>query len=131
MQFFTAFTDNSWWYLKLNIHQPLKTRTKLTTSPPLSTFLKKSSILLSLLSAQELRDSLALHYKKPLSSIPSMYEGCGVPLVLSMPLIVILGAWSLIGIMRLGMHLVTLFLWFGHQLLRSHLCVMVLPVLIH
>ena len=51
--------------------------------------------------------------------------------VLSIPLIVALVAWSLIGIMRLGMHSVTLFLWFGHQLLRSQLCVIDLPVLIH
>ena len=51
--------------------------------------------------------------------------------VLSIPLIVALGAWSLVGIMRLGMRSVTLLLWFGHQLFRSQLCVMDLPVLIH
>ena len=50
--------------------------------------------------------------------------------VLSIPLIVALGAWSLVGIMRLGMHLVALLLWFGHQLLRNKLCVMDLLVLI-
>ena len=51
--------------------------------------------------------------------------------VLSIPLIVTLGAWSLVGIMRLGMHSVTLLLWFGHQLLRNQLCVMDMLVLIH
>ena len=38
-------------------------------------------------------------------------------LVLRMSLIVILGAWSLVGIMRFGMLLVTFLLWFDNQLL--------------
>ena len=50
-------------------------------------------------------------------------------LVLSMPLIVALGAWSLADTMRFGMLLVTLLLWFGLLLLRSQLCMMDLLVL--
>ena len=49
-------------------------------------------------------------------------------LVLSMLLIVFLGAWLLVGIMRFVMLLVTLLLWFGHLLLRNQLCVMDLLV---
>ena len=82
------------------------------------------------LSAQEYRDGLALRHKKPLLSLPSVCDGCGAPfLVLSMPLTVALGAWSLVGTMRFGMLLVTLILWFGLLLLRSQLCVMDLLVL--
>ena len=50
-------------------------------------------------------------------------------LVLSVPLIVALGAWSLVGTVRFGMLLVTLLLWFGLLLLRSQLCKMDLLVL--
>ena len=42
-------------------------------------------------------------------------------LVLSMLLIVVSGAWSLVGTMRFMMLLVTLPLWFGHLLLRNPL----------
>ena len=31
------------------------------------------------LSAQEFRDGLALHYKKPMLSLPSVFNGCGAP----------------------------------------------------
>ena len=44
------------------------------------------------LSAQVFRDGLVLLYKRPLFSIPSACDGCGAPFVLSMPLIVVLGA---------------------------------------
>ena len=83
------------------------------------------------LSAQEFRDGLALCYRKPLLSLPSVCDGCGAPFSVEHSLDCRFGDWSLVGILRLGMHSVTLLLWFGHQLLRSQLCVMDLPVLIH
>ena len=71
------------------------------------------------LSAQVFRDSLALCHRKPLLSLPSVCDGCRALFSVEHSLDCCFGAWSLIGKMRSGMHLVTLLLWFGHQLLRA------------
>ena len=47
-------------------------------------------------------------------------------LVLSTPLIVVLGVWSVADIMKFMTLLMTLFLWSGRQLQRRSLCVIVL-----
>ena len=83
------------------------------------------------LSAQEFRDGLALRYRKRLLSLLLYAIGVEHHLVLSMLLIDVSGAWSLVDIMRFMMLLVTLLLWFSHLLLRNKLCMMDLLVLIH
>ena len=55
------------------------------------------------LSAQEFKDDLALHYKKPLLSVPSVCDGCGAPFSIEHVLDCYFRAWSIVGTMRFGM----------------------------
>ena len=59
------------------------------------------------LSAQEFKDGLVLRYRKPLLSLPSVFDGCGAPFSIEHALDCCFGAWSLVGAMRFRILLVT------------------------